>query len=105
MLNALWILNESDNRSDVRAALQAYREFYKSHGTLMARCLARACPRCNDYVGITIREPGRNVPVQAVNGRCSRCPYRIAWIVIPRQRAERPFSPLKTKASLNPVHK
>jgi hypothetical protein len=30
----------------------------------------------------TIREPGRNVPVEAVNGRCTRCPYRMAWIVI-----------------------
>ena len=48
----------------------------------MARYLARACPRCNGYVGITIRELGHNVPVQAVNGRCSQCPYRKAWIVI-----------------------
>ena len=48
----------------------------------MARYLARACPRRNGYVGIVIREPGRNVPIQAVNGRCSRCTYRIAWIVI-----------------------
>jgi hypothetical protein len=24
----------------------------------MARYLARACPRCNGYVGIVIREPG-----------------------------------------------
>jgi C4-type Zn-finger protein len=48
----------------------------------MARYLARACPRCNGYVGITMREPGRNVPLQAVNGHCSRCQYRLAWIVI-----------------------
>ena len=48
----------------------------------MARYLARACPRCNGFVGIVIREPGRNVPVQAVNGRCSQCPYRMGWIVI-----------------------
>jgi len=32
MPNALWILNESENISDLRAVLQAYREFYKSHG-------------------------------------------------------------------------
>jgi hypothetical protein len=43
----------------------------------MARYLARACPRCNGYVGIIIREPGRNMPLQAVNGRCTDCPYRI----------------------------
>jgi hypothetical protein len=46
----------------------------------MARYLARACPRCNGYVGIVIREPGRNVPLQAVNGRCSGCSYRMAWL-------------------------
>jgi hypothetical protein len=48
----------------------------------MARHLARACPRCNGYVGIVIHEPGRNVPLQAVNGRCTSCSYRMAWIVI-----------------------
>ena len=50
--------------------------------TSYARYLARACPRCNGYVGIVIREPTRNVPLQAVNGRCSLCSYRMAWIVI-----------------------
>ena len=48
----------------------------------MARYLARACPRCKGYVGIVIREPGRNMPLQAVNGRCSECSYRMAWIVV-----------------------
>ena len=32
MPNALWILNESENISDVRAILDSYREFYKRHG-------------------------------------------------------------------------
>jgi len=32
MPNALWILNESENLSDVRAMLEYYREFYKRHG-------------------------------------------------------------------------
>jgi hypothetical protein len=32
--------------------------------------------------GIIIREPGRNVPLHAVNGRCTQCAYRMAWIVI-----------------------
>jgi len=40
-------------------------------GDLMDRYLFRACPRCNGYGGIIIREPGRNVPLQAVNGRCT----------------------------------
>jgi hypothetical protein len=48
----------------------------------MARYLARACPHCNDYLSIIIREPGRNVPLEAVNGHCLGCSYRIAWIVI-----------------------
>jgi C4-type Zn-finger protein len=48
----------------------------------MIRYLARSCPRCSGYVGITIRESGLNVPVKAVNGRCSRCTFRMAWIVI-----------------------
>ena len=48
----------------------------------MARYLARACPRCNGYLGIVLREPGRNVPLQAVNGHCLGCGYRMSWIVI-----------------------
>jgi hypothetical protein len=48
----------------------------------MAKYLQRSCPRCNGYVGIVIREPGRNTPLQAVNGKCLGCNYRLAWIVI-----------------------
>jgi hypothetical protein len=33
MPNALWILNESENISDIRAILNGYRELYKMHGT------------------------------------------------------------------------
>ena len=33
MPNALWILTESENISDVRAILEGYREFYNRHGT------------------------------------------------------------------------
>jgi hypothetical protein len=58
----------------------------------MARYLARACPHCNGYVGITIREPGRNVPLQAVNGRCTQCTFRMAWIVIEGRGTERALS-------------
>ena len=29
-----------------------------------------------------MREPGRNTSLQAVNGRCLRCSYRLVWIVI-----------------------
>lgn len=48
----------------------------------MARYLARACLRCDGYVGIVIREPERNLTLQAVNGRCTRCSYRMARSVI-----------------------
>jgi len=44
----------------------------------MARYLARACPRYNDYVGIVIREVRRNIPLQAVNGRCQPVYLRMA---------------------------
>jgi len=42
----------------------------------------RIAMRERSYVGITIREPGSNMSVQAVNGRCTRCPNRMPWIVI-----------------------
>ncbi len=48
----------------------------------MAKYLQRSCPRCNGYVGIVLREPGRNTRLQAVNGKCLGCGYRMAWIVI-----------------------
>jgi hypothetical protein len=52
----------------------------------MAKYLCRSCPRCNGYVGIVLGEPGRNSPLQAVNGHCLRCGYRLAWIVIRGKR-------------------
>ena len=57
----------------------------------MVRYLARSCPRCNGYLGIVLREPGRNVPVQAVNGHCLGCGYRMSWIVI-RGKQSRPIT-------------
>jgi hypothetical protein len=48
----------------------------------MAKYLQRKCPRCrNGYVGIVMRKPG-NTRLQAVNGQCLGCGYRLAWIVI-----------------------
>ena len=34
----------------------------------MARYLARSCPRCNGYIGIIMRDPGRNVPLKRSTG-------------------------------------
>ena len=53
----------------------------------MATYLARSCPKCDGYLGIVLPEPGRNVPVRAVNGHCLKCDYRLAWIVIKGKRA------------------
>ena len=52
----------------------------------MAAYLARSCPKCNGYLGIVLREPGRNTPVRAINGHCLKCGYRLAWIVISGKR-------------------
>jgi hypothetical protein len=39
----------------------------------MATYLTRPCPHCNGYLGIVLREPGRNMPVRAINGQCLKC--------------------------------
>ena len=32
-------------------------------------------PRCNGHPVIVLREPGRNIPLQAINGHCLDCSY------------------------------
>jgi hypothetical protein len=54
----------------------------RSPGTLMARYLHRNCRRCHGCLGVVVSEPGRNIPLQSVNGHCGECGYRFAWIVI-----------------------
>jgi hypothetical protein len=53
----------------------------------MATYLTRQCPQCNGYLGIVLREPGRNVPVRAVNVHCLKCDIGLAWIVIKGKQA------------------
>ena len=48
----------------------------------MAPLLRQILPALRSYVGITMREPQKNAPVQAVNGRCVGRRYRLAWIVV-----------------------
>jgi hypothetical protein len=48
----------------------------------MTKYLARGCPRCGGYVDVMMRKPDRDLPVRGVNGRCLKCNYRLAWIVI-----------------------
>jgi C4-type Zn-finger protein len=40
----------------------------------------RSCPKCDGYLGIVV--PERKTPVQAINGRCLKCDYRLAWVVL-----------------------
>jgi C4-type Zn-finger protein len=48
----------------------------------MAKYLARSCPRCAGYLGIIMRKPAHNIPLQAINGRCLACGYRLAWVLV-----------------------
>ena len=54
----------------------------KNQTVQMTKYLARACPRCGGYVDVMMRKPEHNIPVQAVNGRCVKCGYRMTWIVV-----------------------
>lgn len=65
----------------------------------MAKYFARSCPRCNGYVEIIMREPERYMPLKAVNGRCVRCAYHLAWIVIRGGRNFKPRDSSRKKAS------
>ena len=53
----------------------------------MDRYLTRICPRCGGHVGIYMNQPEQNTPLQAVNGHCVRCSYRLVWIVIRGRRS------------------
>jgi uncharacterized protein with PIN domain len=48
------------------------------HHSNMAK-FQRSCPKCNGYLGIVVPEQEVKVPVQAINGRCLKCGYRLAW--------------------------
>src|SRR5258705_7197315 len=61
-------------------------EIFATVDAVMVKYLCRTCPRSNGYLGIVLRETGRNVPLQAVNGHCLGCGYRLAWIVIRGKR-------------------
>jgi hypothetical protein len=70
----------------------------------MARYLGRSCPRCNGYLGIVLREPGRNVSLQAVNGQRLGCGYRMSWIVIRGKHDAQKKRSLKSSPSGNSVY-
>ncbi len=43
----------------------------------MPKYLQRSCPKCNGYLGIVVSERE-----QAINGRCLKCGYRLAWVLV-----------------------
>jgi hypothetical protein len=47
----------------------------------MAKYLHRACPKCKGYLVIVIPEWKTKIAVQAINGRCLKCGYRLAWVL------------------------
>jgi len=47
----------------------------------MAVYLARNCPRCGNYWGVTIAKPDSR-GFQPIHGRCATCGYEIAWTII-----------------------
>jgi C4-type Zn-finger protein len=55
----------------------------------MAKYLQRSCPKCNGYLGIVVPEGKPKMPVQAINGRCLKCGYRLAWVLVLGKRFTR----------------
>jgi len=47
----------------------------------MAVYLARNCPRCRNYWGVTIAKPDGSGS-QPVHGTCGRCGYEISWAIV-----------------------
>jgi hypothetical protein len=43
----------------------------------MNRFLLRDCPKCSGNMAVTIRQPEKDSPLQAVNDVCLRCRHRL----------------------------
>ena len=48
----------------------------------MAKYPQRSCPKCNGHLGIVVPERKAELPVQPINGRCLKCGYRLAWVLV-----------------------
>ena len=46
----------------------------------VAKYLQRSCPKCNGYLGIAVPERKAKLTVQAIDDRCLKCGYRLAWV-------------------------
>jgi hypothetical protein len=57
----------------------------------------RPCPKCNGYLGIVVAERKAKTPGQAINGRCLKCGYRLAWVLV-RGKTSAELSPRRSKA-------
>jgi hypothetical protein len=55
----------------------------------MAKYLQRSCPKCNGYLGIVVPERKGKMRVKAINGRCLKSGYRLAWVVVRGKRLTR----------------
>jgi C4-type Zn-finger protein len=53
----------------------------------MAKYVCRSCPKCDGYLGIVVPERKVKMPVQAINGHCLKCGYRLEWILIVDRRS------------------
>ena len=54
---------------------------------IMAKYLARVCPKCGDYLGVVIPEPlepTREIPVEAT---CSLCGFNLFWKIVTGNRS------------------
>jgi hypothetical protein len=66
----------------------------------MAKYLCRSCPKCNGYLGIVVPERKAKMPVQAINGRCLKCGYSLAWVLFNVSGTKRKlFQPFGTPRS------
>ena len=48
----------------------------------MTKYLYRSCPKCEDYLGVIVRdppEPMREVPIDAT---CLRCGFKLGWKLV-----------------------
>jgi hypothetical protein len=59
------------------------------HHWNMAKYFQRSCPKCNGYLGIVVPERKTKLPVKVINGRCLKCGYRLAWVLVLGERLTR----------------
>ncbi len=56
----------------------------------MARYLARQCPKCGGDLWIVLPKRKLTIVLRAINGRCTICGYRLAWILVLSRTEQQP---------------